>query len=95
MGTPPPPSASIFGGAWLWGCGTSGTGGVIAALMGGDEADLAVRRSGVDDKGCVDGRGAVSGSIRRTTKLATMRSAGRLTEADERTPMIPHVILRT
>jgi hypothetical protein len=37
----------------------------------------------------------ISGSILRTTKLSTMRSAGRLTAAEERTPMIPHVILRT
>src|ERR1700733_5663458 len=73
---------------WLCGVG-DGVGATALTLAG-----LAATAGGLDEEGRIDDGGTVSGSIRRATRFATMRSAGRLTAADETTAMMPQVILR-
>src|ERR1700744_3800896 len=62
----------------------------VAAAEGGEG-----RVFGTEGAAARDETVASSGSTRRATRFATMRSAGRLTAIDERTPSVPKAVLRT
>jgi uncharacterized oxidoreductase len=78
---------------------TGGGGGVGRAAAGGGggvELDFTATRGGegVRGDGARETVPATSGSMRRATKLPTIRSAGRFTWMSDRIPINPHAIFR-